>query len=164
MRALLDGYYRVLKVLLTLLMAVIIVPVAMQILSRYTSLVPRYIWTEEIARFCFVWIIMLGAIIGVRDNSHFDVDLFPRSSNPRVELALLMIKYAAMALVGLTFLRYGYDFAILGSRQRSEIASLPMLAIYIAWPLAGASWLLFIAEKVHDRIRDYRAEAAIGTR
>jgi TRAP-type C4-dicarboxylate transport system permease small subunit len=164
MRALLDGYYRALKLLLTLLMAVIIVPVSMQILSRYTGIVPRYIWTEEIARFCFVWIIMIGAIIGVRDNSHFDVDLFPRSSNPRVELVLVLVKYGAMALVGLTFLRYGYDFAILGSRQRSEIASLPMLAIYIAWPLAGASWLLFIAEKVYDRVREYRKEIAIGTR
>ncbi|HEV7274710.1 MAG TPA: TRAP transporter small permease [Devosiaceae bacterium] len=164
MRALLDGYYRVLKLLLTLLMALIIVPVAMQILSRYTSLVPRFIWTEEIARFCFVWIIMLGAIIGVRDNTHFDVDLFPRSANPRVELTLVLIKYVAMALVGLTFLRYGWDFAVLGSRQRSEIASLPMLAIYIAWPLAGASWLLFIAEKIYDRVQDYRKETAIGTR
>jgi TRAP-type C4-dicarboxylate transport system permease small subunit len=164
MRALLDGYYRALRVLLTLLMALIIVPVAMQILSRYTSMVPRYIWTEEIARFCFVWIIMLGAIIGVRDNTHFDVDLFPRSSNPGVELALVLFKYGAMALVGLTFLRYGYDFAILGSRQRSEIAGLPMLAIYIAWPLAGVSWLLFIAEKVYDRVREYRKETAIGTR
>jgi TRAP-type transport system small permease protein len=164
MRALLDAYYRVLKVLLTVLMAVIIIPVAMQILSRYTSIVPRYIWTEEIARFCFVWIIMIGAMVGVRDNSHFDVDLFPRSANRHIELGLVLFKYLAMALVGLTFLRYGYDFAVLGSRQRSEIASLPMLAIYIAWPLAGATWLLFIAEKIYDRIRDYRQESAIGTR
>ena len=163
MRVVLDGYYRVLKVLLTVLMAVIIVPVTMQILSRYTSLIPRYIWTEEIARFCFVWIIMLGAIIAVRDNSHFDVDVLPRFG-PRVELVLILIRYAAMAIVAFIFLRYGYDFGILGARQRSEIASLPMLAIYIAWPIAGFSWLMFLGERVYDVIQNYRKENAIGSR
>lgn len=164
MRAMLDGYYRVLKLLLTVLMALIIVPVTMQILSRYTSLVPRYIWTEEVARFCFVWIIMIGSMIAVRDNSHFDVDILPRSSNPTVELVLLLIRYAAIGAVAFIFIRFGYDFAILGSRQRSEIASLPMLAIYSAWPLAGASWALFIGEKVYDAINSYRQENVIGSR
>ena len=78
MKALLNGYYRLLQFLLVLLMGTIIVPVTMQILSRYTGLIPRYIWTEEIARFCFIWIIMLGAMIAVRDDSHFDVDVLPR--------------------------------------------------------------------------------------
>lgn len=164
MRALLDGYYRALKIVLTVLMAAIIVPVTMQILSRYTGIIPRYIWTEEIARFCFVWIILIGAMIAVRDNAHFDVDVLPHSSNRTVELTFVLIRYAVIAAVALIFIRYGYDFAILGSRQRSEIASLPMLAIYIAWPLAGVTWLLFLGERVYDEIQKYRQENAIGSR
>jgi TRAP-type C4-dicarboxylate transport system permease small subunit len=161
-RALLQAYYRLLRLLLTLLMAAIIVPVAMQILSRYTGLVPRYIWTEEIARFCFVWIILLGAMIAVRDDTHFDVDLLSRSGNPGVVLALALIRSGLMAAVALTFLVYGYDFALLGARQRSEIAGLPMLSIYIAWPVAGATWLLFLGERVITEIATYRARGADG--
>jgi TRAP-type C4-dicarboxylate transport system permease small subunit len=59
-------------------------------------------------------------------------------------------------------MRYGYDFAILGSRQQSEISGLPMLAIYSAWPLAGLTWTLFIAEKIWDDVADYRGRAAHG--
>jgi len=152
MRVLLEGYYRFLQVLLTVLMAVLIVPVAMQILSRYTGIIPRYIWTEEIARFCFVWIILIGSMIAVRDGTHFDVDVLPHSASPKVELGMKLVCYSAMLLVAATFIRYGYDFAILGSRQRSEIASLPMLSIYIAWPIAGATWTLFLAEKIYDAV------------
>ena len=161
-RALLQAYYRLLRLLLTLLMAAIIVPVAMQILSRYTGLVPRYIWTEEIARFCFVWIILLGAMIAVRDDTHFDVDLLSRSSNPGVVLALALIRSGLIAAVALTFVVYGYDFALLGARQRSESAGLPMLSIYIAWPIAGATWLLFLGERVFGEIAAYRARGADG--
>ena len=163
-RALLDAYYRLLQLLLTLLMAVIIIPVSMQILSRYTGVIPRFIWTEEIARFCFVWIILIGSMIAVRDNTHFDVDLLSRSSKPGVELALALIRSGLMAAVALTFVIYGYDFAVLGSRQRSEISGLPMLSIYIAWPIAGATWLLFLGERVVAEVGAHRARDANGPR
>jgi TRAP-type C4-dicarboxylate transport system permease small subunit len=161
-RALLDLYYRLLRLILTVLMAAIVVPVTMQILSRYTGVIPRFIWTEEIARFCFVWIILIGAMIAVRDDTHFDVDLLSRSSRPGVELALFLLRAGLMAAVALTFVIYGYDFAILGSRQRSEISGLPMLAIYIAWPIAGVTWLLFLGEKIVLEIGAYRARDANG--
>jgi TRAP-type C4-dicarboxylate transport system permease small subunit len=163
-RALLDAYYRLLQLLLTLLMAVIVIPVSMQILSRYTGVIPRFIWTEEIARFCFVWIILIGSMIAVRDNTHFDVDLLSRSSKPGVELALALIRSGLIAAVALIFVIYGYDFAVLGSRQRSEISGLPMLSIYIAWPIAGATWLLFLGERVFAEVGVYRTRDANGAR
>lgn len=156
MRVLLEGYHRFLKILLTVLMTALIIPVGMQILSRYTGIIPRYIWTEEIARFCFVWIILIGSMIAVRDGTHFDVDVLPHSNNPLIELLSKVFVYAAMLAVAFTFLYWGYDFAVLGSRQRSEISGLPMLSIYIAWPIAGATWTIFIAEKLWDDINAYR--------
>jgi TRAP-type C4-dicarboxylate transport system permease small subunit len=160
MRALLDVYYSLLKIVLTVLMMALVIPVSMQIISRYTGIIPRFIWTEEIARFCFVWIILVGAMIAVRDGTHFDVDVMPHSASRLVELIMKIITYVAMLAVAVTFVRYGYDFAILGSRQRSEIASLPMLSIYIAWPVAGATWAIFLAEKIYDAVRAYREGVA----
>lgn len=157
MRVLIEGYYRFLKFMLTLLMSVLIIPVSMQILSRYTGLIPRFIWTEEIARFCFVWIIMIGAMIAVRDRTHFDVDVLPHSSNPKIELLGKMIVHFAIAAMALAFVRWGVDFYILGSRQISEISGLPMLTIYVAWPAAGVTWLIFIGEKMYDDYQEYKA-------
>jgi TRAP-type C4-dicarboxylate transport system permease small subunit len=148
MRKLIDVYYRLLQVVLTLLIAVLIVPVAMQIASRYFDFVPRYIWTEEIARFAFIWIIMVGAAIAVRDGSHFDVDLMPEAKSRAGRLLAKLIVNLSIGFAGIVFLVWGYDFALLGARQRSEIASLPMLSIYIAWPWAGATWILFVGERI----------------
>ena len=146
MTTIINLYYRLLQLLLVLLMGVIIIPVVMQILSRYTGLIPRYIWTEEIARFCFIWIIMLGAMIAVRDSTHFDVDILPKLS-PRIEAALRLFVHIAMLLMALIFVYYGYQFAQFGAIQTSEIAGLPMLTIFIAWPVTGVTWLLFLGEK-----------------
>lgn len=153
----LDGYYRLLQILLTILMAGLLIPVSLQILSRYTGIIPRYIWTEEIARFCFIWIVMIGAMIAVRDGTHFDVDVLPKIS-AKVDAWLRIFTHVAMLAVALIFVTYGYQFAKFGSIQSSEIAGLPMLSIYIAWPLAGFTWLAFLGEKFLEDIKILRGE------
>lgn len=158
MKTILDLYYRLLQILITLLMFVLIIPVSMQILSRYTGLIPRYIWTEEIARFCFVWIVMIGAMIAVRDGSHFDVDVLPHAVSPKLEGAFLLFVHFAMLLASGIFLFYGWRFAEFGALQYSEIAGLPMLSIYIAWPLAGATMVLFLLEKFVEDLRVFKGE------
>ena len=157
MRSIVGMYYRLLQVAITLLMAVLIVPVSMQILSRYTGLIPRYIWTEEIARFCFIWIVMIGAMIAVRDGTHFDVDVLPKGS-PRAQAISRLFVHTAMLAAALIFVVYGYGFAQFGAIQQSEIAGLPMLTIYIAWPLAGATMVLFLLEKFVEDWRILRGE------
>ncbi len=155
-RRALDGYYRLLQVLLILLMGLLIVPVSLQIFSRYTGLIPRYIWTEEVARFCFMWIVMIGAMIAVRDGSHFVVDVLPRFRSTAIEAVLRIFVHLAMLLVAAIFIGYGYGFAQLGAMQTSELAGLPMLSIYIAWPLAGVTWVLFLGEKLVDDWKSLR--------
>ena len=87
MTRVLDAIHLVLKLALGLLVAGLLVPVTMQILARFFDFIPRYIWTEEIARFCFVWMIMVGAMCAVRDGTHFDLEVLPESPNPKVEAA-----------------------------------------------------------------------------
>ncbi|MEZ6060656.1 MAG: TRAP transporter small permease [Planctomycetaceae bacterium] len=153
MTRLLNGYCLVLKIVMTVLMAVMIVPVLLQIISRYVDAVPRYIWTEEAARFCFVWIIMLGSMIAVRDGTHFDVDLLPRPETHRQISVGRLIVHLAMAVLAVIFTWYGYDFAEFGWLQNSEMSGINMLSIYVSFPLAGVTWLLFLAEKIVFDVR-----------
>ena len=145
-RALLNRLHGALQWLLVASVAILIVPVMLQIFSRYVGFIPRYIWTEELARFCFIWMIMIGAMIAVREGTHFDVDLLP-SLRPKANAILRFITHFAMLLFAVVFLYFGYQFTLFGANQSSELAELPMWLIFIAWPLAGAFWLLFLAEK-----------------
>lgn len=157
MRVLIHGYYRLLQIILTALMAILLVPVAMQIASRYFIMIPRYIWTEELARFCFIWMIMIGAMIAVRDRTHFDVDLLPRSRSPKINFLAQLVVHLAILMMALSLMFWGIDFYNLGARQKSEIFGLPMHWIYVAWPLAGATWTLFTFEHIWDDYKKMQA-------
>ena len=153
MRTLNDAIYRVLQIAITFLMAALIVPVTMQIVSRYSEYVPRYIWTEEVARFCFMWIILLGSMIAVRDGTHFNVDVLPRAKTRHGVALQQIFVHVCLVLAALIFVIYGYPFALFGYAQESELTGINMLSIHIAWPLAGFVWLLFLAEKLMEDVR-----------
>lgn len=148
MKRAIDLFYRGLQFLITLLIGLLLVPVVLQIVSRFTEIIPRYIWTEEVARFCFIWVIMLGSMIAVRDDSHFDLEVMPTPATARGRALARMIRHGMMLLVALTFVYFGYDFALFGYNQESELTGLNMLAIHIAWPLAGIAYALFLGEKL----------------
>lgn len=153
MNKFLSGYHRLLKVVLTVLMGLMVFPVTLQVLSRYTGVIPRYIWTEEAARFCFVWIIMIGSMIAVRDRAHFDVDVLPHPKTPRQQGIAGLIVHGAMLVLAVVFVRYGYAFAEFGAIQTSEMSGINMLSIYLAFPLAGVTWVLFLLEHI---VADFR--------
>ena len=152
MRKFIEGYYRLLSVLLGASVAALVVPVTIQLISRNTGLIPAWIWTEEMARFLFIWMVMLGAMIGVRDGSHFDVDVWPQLK-PRANAALHIASMVFVLLFALVFVWYGIKFVQFGWNQSSELADLPMAWIFIAWPLTGITWLLFGFERLRADLR-----------
>src|SRR3712207_6372773 len=96
-RKLTAAYAALLSWLLVASVAILIIPVSLQIFSRFTALIPHYIWTEEMARFLFVWMVMIGANLGVREGTHFVVDLWPQL--PPRRGAMLRLISATFVLV-----------------------------------------------------------------
>jgi TRAP-type C4-dicarboxylate transport system permease small subunit len=152
MRKLVDSYYRLLNMLLVVTVAVLVFPVTIQILSRYTQLIPAWIWTEEMARFLFIWMIMIGSMVGIRDGAHFDVDLWPELA-PRANAVLRVVADLFVLVMAIVFIWYGIRFVQFGWDQSSELAELPMVWIFIAWPLAGFTWVVFLGERFLANLR-----------
>jgi TRAP-type C4-dicarboxylate transport system permease small subunit len=151
-RRLTASYSWVLSQLLAVSVAVLIVPVSLQIFSRHTALVPTYIWTEEMARFLFIWIIMVGASVGVRESAHFDCDILPRLS-PRGEACARLLGRLGVLIAALVFVWAGIEFTRFAWQRHSELADLPLWLIHVAWPLAGVSWAVFLGEQVLDDLK-----------
>jgi len=56
------------------------------------------------------------------------------------------------------FIWYGIKFVQFGWDQNSELAELPMTYIFIAWPLSGLTWVLFLGERFLQDLRTLSEE------
>ena len=141
------AYAKLLEFLLAACVGILVIPVTLQIVSRYTPLIPSYIWTEEMARFMFIWTIMLGAMIGVRESTHFEVDVWPQMGARAEAVARLLGRLGVLA-AACVFVFAGLEFTRFAWKRTSELADLPLWWIHVAWPVTGFTWIVFLGEQV----------------
>jgi len=130
---------RGLKFLLVLLVAMLVLSVTWQVLSRYILASPSP-WTEELARFLLIWVGMLGAAYAYRTNVHLGLELLP-SKLKGVPAQLL--KYFSLLII----VAFSASVLIAGGgnlvtltwelKQYSAVLGLPIAYVYSVIPLAG---------------------------
>lgn len=96
---------------------------------------------------------MIGSMIAVRDDSHFKVDLLSVPKSDRQKGIGQLIVHVSMLLLAIVFAWYGCMFASFGLVQHSEMSGINMLSIYVAFPLAGVTWAIFLLERIAGDVR-----------
>lgn len=137
---------RVLETVALVLILLFNVFILYQILSRNISFLPVIMWTEEMSRFTFQWMIMIGATIGVLRSDHFIVDIF--EGNGTVYKVVKTIREFLILVVTVVFIVGGMDFAISGARRTSMAAGLPMSYIYVSFFVAGVFMTIFTIQRI----------------
>lgn len=147
---LLENFCGGLRIALGCLMASLAIPVSMQVISRYTGIIPTYLWTEELATFIFVWVVMIGSMVAVWEGTHFDVVITPDAKSPLGILIQKSVVYLAVMVFALLFAWYGIEYAKIGSIQSSVMMRANLLWTYVTVPLAGAVWTIFSAYRLYE--------------
>ena len=108
-------------------------------------------WTEELARFCLIWIGILGAAYASGKKMHLAIDLLSPTLSPQKQkiwertIRILIIVFALAVLV-VGGLRLIYISQKLG--QMSPALNIPIWLVYAVIPLSG---LLIIYYKITDK-------------
>jgi len=116
---------------------ILVAAVFLQVISRYIFNRPPA-WTEELARYCQVWIILLTASICIRKGSHLAVDYFSSLISRKVRkgmeilISILVVFYTAVLTV------YGFRLMLVGQYQVSPAMQIKMSFVYLIFPLGGA--------------------------
>lgn len=130
------------------LLGLLLVIVVYQICARWISFIPRALWTEEISRFLLIWVIFLGAAIGVRERSHFVVEVLGESKSRIVNLVWQGLIVSMEVGFCAIFLFRGYSYAEVLRWDVSDVAQISMLWVGASIPVFGALSLIFLADLI----------------
>lgn len=143
---------RFLEYFLALLMALMLLSVCWQVITRYFLGNPSS-FTDELARYLLIWIGMLGGAYASGKHMHLAIDLLPSKLTGRSKYRLsLVINVLVLFFVVLTFViggsRLVYITYTLG--QTSAAMQIPLAYVYVILPVAG---LLITYFKIRDIIQ-----------
>lgn len=144
----------VLGALLALTKASIIAISVVMICVTLAQVVFRYLvgaplaWSEELARYCFVWIVFLGAAVGLSRGYHLGVDLFVAMLPPKMQRGLEALTNILIASFAATVIYASLPVLNLNMFQRSPALGFQMSYIYIAIPVSMGLIFLICAERL----------------
>lgn len=155
---------RAVDAVLVLLMALVVVNVAWQVVSRYGLGRPSS-FTDELSRFLLVWIGLLGAARGVGRREHLSMNvLAARLSGVRREWLGIAVDLAVAAFALLVLVGGGGGLMALsfGLGQRSAALGVPLGLVYLVLPVSGLLIAGYAFGFVAHRVRRLRSGGVAG--
>ncbi|HLS66852.1 MAG TPA: TRAP transporter small permease [Pseudogracilibacillus sp.] len=150
MKKVTKGILIILYTLSVVLMATMLISVSLQVISRYIFGNP-FTWTEELARYSFVWVTFIGMTIGVKKGSHIALDVLQRVLKGRSKFILQLINYGLLILFSIALMISGWHLYELGLRQTSPSLTLPMNLVYSIIPLSGLLMIYFVITELFSK-------------
>ncbi|OLO27885.1 TRAP transporter small permease protein [Alkalihalophilus pseudofirmus] len=134
----LDEYVE--EYILVVLSILTVIIVFTQVFMRYV-LGASLTWSEEIARYLFIWMIYVGVSYGVKKGKHLGVDAFPMMFEKKGKLIIDMIVSVAFFIFAVVIAIYGMDIVLKVTRESAAL-EIPMGWVYAA-PVVGMTLTAF---------------------
>jgi TRAP-type C4-dicarboxylate transport system permease small subunit len=135
------------KLSVVMISVVMIAVTLAQVVFRYVIAAPLP-WSEELARYCFVWIVFLGGAIGLSRGVHLGVDLLVNAMPAPVRRGIDILTNVLIAAFAATVIYASLPVLNMNVFQRSPALGVPMTYIYMAIPISMGLIFLICAERV----------------
>lgn len=141
LNSILQPVRKVVYVVVVSMFALQVIVVFAQVIWRFVFNDP-FSWSEELARYLQVWIILLASSVCIHEGSHLAVDYlvhylpFRHRKNLALLVTILMMVFVSV-LIGA-----GIKMIITAQSQTSPALHIPMGAVYLVFPVAGTLMLL----------------------
>lgn len=116
-----------------------------QVLTRYLMSAPLE-WTEEIARFMFIYVALLGSAICVKQMSHINMDLVLVRVSPKTQWAMKVFVAVASIVFFAIMSWSGVEITAATMAQYAPATDLPMGYVYASVPISGLLMLIYSLE------------------
>ncbi|MCT1903604.1 TRAP transporter small permease [Oceanobacillus sojae] len=135
------------KYIAVFLMGVIIITVTLQIIAREIVYFPVS-WTQEVAKYSFIWMSLIGAALGIRNLSHVSIDVAVSKLPASLQKIVQYFIEASIILFMIILLVQSIRFSLSATGQTSPIMGLPMGTVYVALIVFSVLSIVFAFEKI----------------
>ena len=113
-------------------------------------------WSEELARYLFVFEVMIASAIAVRKNSHLQIDVLIGQLRPKAK-CVFTICSTVVGMVFLAFLlMYSIQLVKTGGTNTSVGLQIPMSVPYLSIPIGTILMLLASVEVILKNIEQLK--------
>jgi TRAP-type C4-dicarboxylate transport system permease small subunit len=141
-----------LEIIICLLFVSMVAISAAQVFWRYV-LNASLVWSEELARYLFIWIVFLASPLGIHQGTHIGVDLLMSHLPSKWRRAALIFTHLFILLFLVFLIVLGLRVVKMNMTQTSIAMEIPMGYIYLGIPTGALLMILYTLRSIRERLR-----------
>lgn len=138
----------VMKAINKLLDMVLAVLLSIMSILVFSNVIMRYVfnsaltWTDEAARYLYIWVIFCGALIAYRENSHLGVDFLVQKLSIKGKKTLFFINNLIILFILGLFIVGAWSYVMITRDQWSPALDIPLGIVYISGLLSVGGMII----------------------
>lgn len=140
------------------ILAILVVDVLWQVISRYVLSSPSS-FTDELAGFLLIWVGLFGAAYVAGKNEHLAIDLMLQRSGPArrkfleifISICIVLFSFTVLIVGGtwLVYTRFALDV-------KSAALQIPLGYVYIVLPISGLLIVFFTIDNLSQFLKTHK--------
>jgi TRAP-type C4-dicarboxylate transport system permease small subunit len=116
---------------------------SVQVLVVFSQVIWRFVfndpfpWSEELARYLQVWIILLTSTVCIQKSKHLAIDYLTHRLSFKLQRLFKLISMLGITSYILVVIVFGIQFIVLVGAQKTPALQVPIGLVYFAFPIAG---------------------------
>lgn len=128
-----------------LLLLIVLTLMSVQVVARYVFSAP-FFWTDELARYCYVWLSFVAAVFLTAERDHIGIDLLDQVLSPPILRAVKLLAGLIVIAACLLLVIGSWPWLMTTIRPTSSALRMPLIWLY------GVVWLSFVMIAFHTAI------------
>jgi len=134
---------------------------AVMVSVGFINVITRYVfhaalpWSEELIRYLFLWFTMVGASIGIKTGSHIGIGVITDRLNKKWQTIILILGILFCIFFMVMLFYSGISFLMKQGTQRSPAMQLPMLWVYLAFPVGAVLMTISFLSEIIKHIKSF---------
>jgi len=149
-RDLLDRLERVIRIACIVSFSIMAIMGVLQVLCRYFLNISIE-FSEELARYSFVWAVFLGSVLCYRQHSHAAIEVFVKKIPMRLRRPVLVVSSLVCSAFFVLLVLHGTTITIDAMGQATASLGISMALPYAAVPVGGFLLFIYSLEILYER-------------
>ncbi len=145
-------YQKPVEVACGALMVAITGVVFLQVVSRYVFSYP-FDWPEELARYLFIWVALLGAALALKRGAHFSIDALVKRLPAKWRRIVPLLIQTTLGVFTLVVSLKGFQLAMRVGEQLSSGMEISMTYPYLSVPVSFAVMFKYIVAEISSLLK-----------
>lgn len=133
----LNALFKLVEILMASFLALMVVLFFVNVILRY-FFSSGMVWSEEVARLCFIYLVYLGAVGAFRDNRHLGMQTILERAPGKTQKVLYVLVQLIIIWVMVLLLQGSWELMVQNSGDRWVATGYPRALVYAIGLITGA--------------------------